>query len=131
MLLQGVQGRRLESLHLEFSSQSVVDAGAGYEWSTKLALPSLWRIATHLRVLCPDSKLLLPPTLTDIRILPNPSTTSPEGDPRIEAEAEEILLSVVWQVESLKSLEVPARWRSDAVERACEARGIELVWKDR
>ncbi|KAL8279517.1 hypothetical protein RQP46_008079 [Phenoliferia psychrophenolica] len=64
------------------------------------------------------------PSLVSVHVL--------EGDPDEASytldRAEISLLEVIKNLPALRSLKVPACWRSEAVEEACEAKGIELRW---
>ncbi|KAL8290005.1 hypothetical protein RQP46_002944 [Phenoliferia psychrophenolica] len=89
-----------------------------------LEYPSLSHLAADLHVLHYFATTGTRPSLSSLEALPSLIKSS-VGTTR--EEAERMLLELV-DLPVLANLKVPACWRSDAVEGACEAKGIDLHW---
>lgn len=98
--------------------------------------PPIWahiqklnHLAVHLFLL-PRTSVghSLPSSLRILEVVPDPDP--PAGTPSVSADLdhEGALLKSLHDVLALESLSVPAVWRSDKVEEACERRGIALSW---
>ncbi|KAL8292053.1 hypothetical protein RQP46_001519 [Phenoliferia psychrophenolica] len=86
-------------------------------------LDALDRLETHLlwlEVMAGRST----PNLTTVKILSDPVGLRPnrENYPKKQ------IMDLISNVATLKKLEVPDCWRSDEVEEACEAKGVDLMW---
>ncbi|KAL8281400.1 hypothetical protein RQP46_006084 [Phenoliferia psychrophenolica] len=102
-----------------------------YFTSLPFSLPALNHFATYLPALhfyATRGEPLAPaerPSLASLEVLPY---VNEQQDPLSGEEAESKLLELVQTLPALKYLKVPACWRSDAVEGACEAEGVDLKW---
>ncbi|KAL8279680.1 hypothetical protein RQP46_007993 [Phenoliferia psychrophenolica] len=117
----------IRSVRLEFKDASTFEdirSRANHMvFSSLSSLDSLDRLETHLDWI-QDSAGWYGPGLEVLKILWDPtgaqytSTITPEDR----------ILSHISNLAALKELEVPDCWRSDAIEEACEAKGVELSW---
>ncbi|KAL8277083.1 hypothetical protein RQP46_010511 [Phenoliferia psychrophenolica] len=85
---------------------------------------SLKSLATHLAFFRAPTMRARPPDLTTVKILRDPADYESE----LWTSPEHQILNLISNLWALKELEVPDCWRSDAVEEACEARGVVLTW---
>ncbi|KAL8277085.1 hypothetical protein RQP46_010513 [Phenoliferia psychrophenolica] len=83
----------------------------------------LVELATHLPIF-EDSADRFPPNLTTLKILRDVGKHHSE----LYISPEDTILSLLTTLSALKELEIPDCWRSDAVEEACEAKGVALTW---
>ncbi|KAL8281397.1 hypothetical protein RQP46_006081 [Phenoliferia psychrophenolica] len=99
------------------------DSVNGLARSRFVSFPALERLATHILPLhfFATWGTAGRPSLTSLEVLPD--------DRQIDEEkAESKLLELVQKLPVLRDLKVPTCWRSDAVEDACEAKGVDLRW---
>ncbi|KAL8279696.1 hypothetical protein RQP46_008009 [Phenoliferia psychrophenolica] len=117
-------GANLQSLHLEAATDVSFEFLLQRKSLLKLAdIGRLIKLATHLAVF-EDSAGRCPPNLTTVKILRDPENYPPE----LRRGLEVTIMRVISKLPALKELEVPDSWRSDAIEQACEARGVILTW---
>ncbi|KAL8276703.1 hypothetical protein RQP46_010882 [Phenoliferia psychrophenolica] len=95
-------------------------------FTTSYCLPDLNHLATHLAPLhymavCSGER----PALTSLEVIRD---VKPEESLIGDKEALVMVLDIIYALPVLQELKVPACWRSDAVEDACEAKGVILTW---
>ncbi|KAL8281450.1 hypothetical protein RQP46_006134 [Phenoliferia psychrophenolica] len=91
-----------------------------------IIFPNLNHLTTHFASLhylaiCTGARF----TLTSLQVLPD---VNPQQSPISDENAELKLCEIVEKLAALRELKVPECWRSDAVEDACEAKGVDLWW---
>ncbi|KAL8290196.1 hypothetical protein RQP46_003135 [Phenoliferia psychrophenolica] len=121
----------LNSFHFECTSPSyittkILPSNLKLSFGDKLEYRTLSHLATHLGLLHFIATAGDRPSLSSLNIVPYPEGTDPDSTSTLE-EAERMLLELV-DLPVLAKLKVPECWRSDAVEGACEAKGINIRW---
>ncbi|KAL8277078.1 hypothetical protein RQP46_010506 [Phenoliferia psychrophenolica] len=114
----------LRAIHLEAtSSEARYFYFLSHEHLGLSKTAPLVSLATHLSVF-QDPTGRYPPNLTTVKILMDPEDYESE----LEVTPEDETLNIVAKLSALEELEVPNCCWSDAVEKACEARGVVLTW---
>ncbi|KAL8279547.1 hypothetical protein RQP46_008109 [Phenoliferia psychrophenolica] len=96
-----------------------------YQDVTTAHFPSLSSLSTHLGPLHLLATNGNRPSLTSLEVLPDGGDDASVTN--IE-KTEEKMVEVIEFLPILRTLKVPACWRSEAVEVACEAKGVALRW---
>ncbi|KAL8289998.1 hypothetical protein RQP46_002937 [Phenoliferia psychrophenolica] len=86
----------------------------------------IYSLAAHLEILHYFATTGVRPRLTSLHVLSYPEC--PEYKPEVTLEEAQHMLLELVNLPVLAKLKVPACWRSDAVEGACEAKGVNLQW---
>ncbi|KAL8281433.1 hypothetical protein RQP46_006117 [Phenoliferia psychrophenolica] len=107
------------------------------KFCAEMSQPDYWLVTPQFPLLNHLETHLLPlhffatfatagrPSLASLEVLPDAES---EVNQLSHVEAESKVLDLVQQLPVLRNLKVPACWRSDAVDDACEARGVDLRW---
>ncbi|KAL8279542.1 hypothetical protein RQP46_008104 [Phenoliferia psychrophenolica] len=118
---------RLRSVSLEYT-QARMSTQASRFFSQNISgnchFPRLTTLSMYLGPLHFFATTGNRPSLTSVHVLegdPDEASYTPKG-------AETSLLEIVDKLSVLQSLKVPGCWRSKAVEKTCEAQGIEWRW---
>ncbi|KAL8290198.1 hypothetical protein RQP46_003137 [Phenoliferia psychrophenolica] len=125
--------QRLRTLHFDCSSPFIIPVASeiietlSLHYPGDLTYPSLTHLAAHLDILHFFATTGARPSLSSLDVLEYPQFPQYEEVVSLET-AERMLLKLV-DLPVLAKLKVPACWRSDAVEGACEAKGVDLRWK--
>ncbi|KAL8287192.1 hypothetical protein RQP46_003644 [Phenoliferia psychrophenolica] len=89
-----------------------------------IEFPTLTHLATHLVILHYMATTGPRPSLASVEVLAQPHGI----DTGFSLEAIEGMILALVELPVLAKLKVPACWRTEAVEGACEAKGIDLRW---
>ncbi|KAL8287190.1 hypothetical protein RQP46_003642 [Phenoliferia psychrophenolica] len=105
------------------SASKAIASGVKSDYGETLQLPNLSHLATHLVILHCLATTGPRPNLASLEVLAHQEEIS-----EVTLEEAECMILELVDLPVLAKLKVPACWKSEAVEDACEAKGIDLRW---